>query len=106
MSQVIHINDKSFSEETKEGWVLLDFWAEWCGPCRALSPVIDELAKSYEGRVKVCKINVDENQDTAAQFGIRGIPTVILFQNGEVVETLTGNNPQKIKELVQNTVGE
>ena len=106
MSKVVHIDDKNFSEQVKEGWVLVDFWAEWCGPCQALSPVIEDLAETYDGRAKICKMNVDENQETPAQFGIRGIPTVVLFENGQVVETLTGNNPQKIKELVQNSVGE
>ena len=70
--------------------VLLDFWAPWCGPCRAVGPIIDELAKEYEGKVRVVKMNVDENPATPTKFGIRAIPTLVLFKNGETVEQITG----------------
>jgi thioredoxin 1 len=69
---------------------LVDFWAEWCGPCKMLGPVVEELAKEYSGRVKVGKVNVDKNQSLAEKYGIRGIPTIILFKDGKIVEQLTG----------------
>jgi thioredoxin 1 len=74
--------------------VLVDFWAEWCGPCKALGPTIDELAEQYKGKVKVFKMNVDENPGTPGKFRIRGIPTLILFKGGQVVEQLVGAHPK------------
>lgn len=102
--KVIHLNDSNFEEEIKSGLSLVDFWAEWCGPCLALAPAIDELADTYEGQLKVCKVDVDNNQDISARFGIRGIPTVILFKNGEQADMFTGNSPQKIKEMVDRAL--
>ena len=75
--------------------VLVDFWAEWCGPCRMLTPVIDELAKEYEGKVKICKLNVDELSDVASRFGVMSIPTVIVFKEGKVVNQVVGAVPKE-----------
>lgn len=98
--KVIHLTDANFDEEIKIGLTLVDFWAEWCKPCLALAPAINELAETYNGRLKVCKVDVDHNQSIPARFGIRGIPTVILFKNGEQADMFTGNSPQKIREMV------
>jgi len=89
---LIEINDKNFEEEVLKSSipVLVDFWAPWCAPCRAIAPIIEELAEELEGKVKVCKLNVDENPITPGKFGIRAIPTLMIFKNGEVVETLVG----------------
>jgi len=89
---LIEINDKNFEEEVLKSSipVLVDFWAPWCAPCRAIAPIIEELAEELEGKVKVCKLNVDENPITPGKFGIRAIPTLMIFKNGQVVETLVG----------------
>jgi thioredoxin 1 len=83
--------DSNFEQETKAGVVLVDFWAEWCGPCRRLAPTVDALAKEYEGRVTVGKMNVDENPDIpTSRFHVRGIPTLVVLKNGELVDTIVG----------------
>ena len=76
------------------GLTLIDFWAEWCCPCRALAPTLDALADQYEGKVKVYKLNVDENPESAQKFKVRGIPTIMLVKNGQVVDQLVGNQPK------------
>ena len=87
--------------------VLVDFWAPWCGPCRMLAPTIDELAREYEGRVKVVKVNTDELPMVAMQYGIRGIPTVMLFVNGDVADVKVGLQPKAVFEnMIERVLGE
>jgi thioredoxin 1 len=86
--------------------VLVDFWAPWCGPCRMVAPVVEEIAKDYEGKLKVVKINVDDCQELAAQYGIMSIPTLCLFKNGECIERLIGLRPKKeIAVVVDQALG-
>ena len=89
MGKYIELTTANF-DVVKEGVELVDFWAPWCGPCRMLAPVIDELAEEFEGKAKICKVNTDEVQDLAVEFGIRSIPTLLFFKNGEVVEQMVG----------------
>lgn len=86
------VNDATFETEVIKSAipVLVDFWAPWCGPCRAIGPVVDDLSGEYEGKVKICKMNVDENPVTPGKFNIRAIPTLIIFKDGKVLEQITG----------------
>ena len=90
--QIAHINDADFDAQVLQSSepVLVDFWAEWCGPCKAIAPVLDEIASSYAGRLKVAKVNVDHNQKTPRNYNIRGIPTLMLFKDGKVQATQIG----------------
>lgn len=90
--KIMHITDASFEQDVikSDTPVMVDFWAEWCGPCKMIAPVLDELADDYAGRLKICKLNVDSNTQTAPKFGIRGIPTLIIFKNGAVAGTKVG----------------
>ena len=96
MSEVLHINDADFESivVNSDIPVLLDFWAPWCGPCKMIAPVLDELAPEFAGKAKIVKMNVDDNQATPAQFGVRSIPTLLLFKNGQVVATQVGALPK------------
>ena len=101
----IQVNDDNFKKEVleSEGLVLVDFWAPWCMPCRMLAPTIEEIANEMEGKVKVCKMNVDESIKYPQQYGIMSIPTVMLFKNGQTVETMIGLQP---KEEILKTIQE
>ena len=105
---VLQITDDNFESEVKNSAqpVLVDFWAEWCGPCRMLAPTIEELATEYQGKAKVGKLDTDENRNTAVKFGISAIPTVMIFKNGEVVKKFVGLTPKKdLKAAIDSLIG-
>ena len=89
---ITNVSDASFEADVikADGPVLVDYWAEWCGPCKMIAPVLDEIAQTYAGKLKVCKLNIDENPETPPKFGVRGIPTLMLFKNGNVEATKVG----------------
>ncbi|WPX97281.1 thioredoxin [Candidatus Bandiella euplotis] len=92
----LSVSDKTFAAEVERyaGTVLVDFWAEWCGPCKQLSPIIDAVAQELDDKVKVMKMDIDENPETPSKFGIRSIPTLMLFKNGKHIDTKVGSSPK------------
>jgi len=100
--KVCTFTDDNFEAEVLKSSapVLVDFWATWCAPCKAIAPIVEELAESYAGRIKIGKVNVDENQATPGQYGVRGIPTLVLFKDGKVVDQLVGAVPRNQLEAL------
>ncbi len=90
MGKYIELTASNLEETLAEGVALVDFWAPWCGPCRMIAPVIEELAEDYDGKAKICKVNTDEEQEIAVKYGIRSIPTIMFFKNGELVDQMVG----------------
>ncbi len=90
MAKYIELTSANFEATVKEGVSLVDFWAPWCGPCRMIAPVIEELAEEFDGKAKICKVNTDEEQDIGVKYGIRSIPTIMFFKDGELVDQMVG----------------
>ena len=104
VAEAIHLTEKNFDDVlvATEGLVMIDLWAEWCGPCRAIAPVLEELAEASEGRVTLMKVNVDENHGLAARYGIQSIPTILFFKEGAVVDRVLGAAPKAVLQSVVN----
>ena len=103
----IEVNDSNFKSEVTDSAipVLVDFWAPWCGPCRMIAPILEELSHEYDGKVKVVKINVDDSPNTAGEYGVRSIPTLILFKDGKVFEQTVGaQSKENLKQLVDKSL--
>jgi thioredoxin 1 len=106
-ADVMNIGDGEFQKEVLESEtpVIVDFWATWCAPCRAIAPALEELATQYRGRVKVAKVNIDDNQETPQQYGVRSIPTLLVFKGGRVVDQIVGAVPKaKLEDAIKKVV--
>ncbi|MBP3040782.1 thioredoxin [Bacillaceae bacterium Marseille-Q3522] len=102
---ITHVTDQTFSAETEKGLVLADFWAPWCGPCKMIAPVLEEIDTELGDKAKIVKLDVDENQETAAKFGVMSIPTLILFKDGKTVDKVVGFQPKEaLVELLEKHV--
>jgi thioredoxin 1 len=106
-SSLVQVSDKNFASEVLNSDlpVLVEFWATWCGPCRSISPIVEQLATEFSGKVKVTKLNVDESPATPSQYGVRGIPTLILFKGGKILDQIVGSVPKaRLKALIEKAL--
>ncbi|MCH8882625.1 MAG: thioredoxin [SAR324 cluster bacterium] len=102
--RVVDLTEETFDKGIRNGLTLVDFWAEWCAPCKALGPAIEQLAEEYHDKLTVAKVDIDANPNIPGKFGIRGIPTVILFRDGAQLDMFVGNSAQKVREMVERAV--
>jgi len=106
MGKYIELTSADFKATLSEGVALVDFWAPWCGPCRMIAPVIEELAEDFDGKAKICKVNTDEEQEIAVEFGIRSIPTIMFFKNGKLIDTVVGaQSKQALADKINTLLG-
>ncbi len=106
MGKYIELTGADYEATIAEGVSLVDFWAPWCGPCRMIAPVIEELAEDFDGKAKICKVNTDEEQEIAVKFGIRSIPTIIFFKDGEIVDQIVGaQSKQALADKLNDLLG-
>ena len=106
-NNIVHVTDANFEQEVLQSNVpvLVDYWAEWCGPCKMIAPVLDSIADQYDGKLKICKLDVDSNQETPPKFGIRGIPTLMIFKNGNAEATKVGAlSESQLKDFIEDTL--
>ncbi len=101
---ILTLNSSNFDETINKDFTLVDFWAEWCAPCKALAPVLEEIANKYDGKLKVAKVDIDNQLELATRYGVRSVPTILLFKDGKQINMVVGNQPDNLRETVEREI--